>query len=173
MTARARHHLMALAFVALPALIAALATTACGDPVHDREVAALGDEKPGVPTGPTHRPGQPCLVCHGGSGPGPDFTLTGTIYLNQGEDTPAVGATVHITSGNGETHDLVSNSAGNFYVSSQEFIPTYPLVVTVEGDGVTQKMGTHVGRDGSCSGCHIDPQGPTSPGRVYLHETPK
>jgi hypothetical protein len=45
--------------------------------------------------------------------------------------------------------------------------------ITVEGDGVTQKMGTHVGRDGSCAGCHVDPQGPTSPGRVYLHEAPK
>ena len=99
--------------------------------------------------------------------------MGGTVYLNQGEDTAAQGAIVHVTSSNGETHDLVSNSVGNFYMSSQEFIPTYPLVITVEGDGVTQKMSTHVGRDGSCAGCHVDPQGPTSPGRVYLHEAPK
>jgi hypothetical protein len=166
-----RHHLLALLVLAVPA-VAALGTTACQDPVHDRAVAALGDEVPGVPTGPTHRAGQPCLVCHGGSGPGPDFTMAGTVYLTQGETTPAVGAVVHITSSNGEEHDsMPTNEVGNFYMSSKEFIPTYPLVITVKGDdGTVQKMTTHVGRDGSCSGCHVDPQGPGSPGRVYVHE---
>jgi hypothetical protein len=155
--------------IATLAAFAALAAAAC-NPVHDRAVAALGDEKPGVSPGPDHRPGQPCLVCHGGSGPGPDFTMGGTVFEKKGEDTPAPGVIVHITSNNGETHDSRTNSVGNFYFSSQEFIPTYPIVVSISRDGVTQKHTTHIGRDGSCAGCHVDPEGPGSPGRVWLDE---
>ncbi len=59
---------------ALLVAVAVLATLAVGgacggDPVHDEEVAALGPEPGGGAPGPEHRPGQPCLVCHGGSGP--------------------------------------------------------------------------------------------------------
>src|SRR5207249_3431097 len=46
-------------------LLAALGgAIACGDPVHDDAVAALGPEAPGVRPGPTPRPGQPGLTCH-------------------------------------------------------------------------------------------------------------
>jgi hypothetical protein len=160
---------LALAALTASGAFAALASTAC-DPVHDEAVTSLGDEKAGVSPGPLHRPGQPCLVCHGGSGPGPDFTMGGTVFQTKGSETPVQGATVHIESKNGETHDSVTNEVGNFYFSSREFIPTYPLVVTVSKGEVTQKMSTHVGRDGSCAGCHVDPEGPSSPGRVWLYE---
>ena len=57
---------------------------ATSNPVHDNEVAALGPEDPSVPPGPDHRPGQPCLVCHGGSGPASaQFAVGGTVYAAQ------------------------------------------------------------------------------------------
>ena len=59
--------------------LAASLVWACGDPVHDARVAALGDERPGVPAGPNHRPGQPCLACHGGDGPS-DVELAVAAY---------------------------------------------------------------------------------------------
>lgn len=96
--------------------------------------------------------------------------MGGTVFQTIDDTTPVPNATVHIESKNGETHDIITNSAGNFYMSSREFIPTYPLVITVSKDGVSQKMSTHVGRDGSCAGCHFDPPGPTSSGRVWLYE---
>ena len=62
-------------------LIAAGAVFACGDPTHDRAVEVLGGEAPGVPEGPLHRPGQPCVTCHGDSGPASgEFSLAGTVY---------------------------------------------------------------------------------------------
>ena len=47
----------------------AIALGACVDETHELQVQALGGEAPGVPKGPLHRPGQPCLVCHGEAGP--------------------------------------------------------------------------------------------------------
>ena len=75
----------------------AAALFACVDEVHDQEVAALGPEQPGVPPGPTHRPGQPCVTCHGGSGPAhTQFSVGGTAYEVEGQPAPAVGASVVI-----------------------------------------------------------------------------
>jgi hypothetical protein len=57
-----------------------LAAVGCDDPVHDDAVTALGGEDPNVPIGALHRPGQPCLVCHGGSGPAAlAFSVGGTV----------------------------------------------------------------------------------------------
>ena len=73
--------------IGLVALLLAQALVGCSvvedvlDPVHARQVAALGGDPSGQRNGPTHRPGQPCLVCHGGLGPGgPDLSVGGTIY---------------------------------------------------------------------------------------------
>ena len=53
------------------------------DPVHDDAVSALGGETPGIPRGPLHRPGQPCLVCHdGASGDPAAFSMAGTVFLD-------------------------------------------------------------------------------------------
>src|SRR5256885_5077120 len=61
---------------------------ACNDPVHDARVDALGPEIDGVPRGPLHRRGQPCLTCHGGSGPAnTELSVAGTVFA-----TPEVGA---------------------------------------------------------------------------------
>jgi hypothetical protein len=159
------------------ATVGAAAASACVDTVHDDEVAALGPEI-GSP-GPEHRPGQPCLVCHGGSGPA-DLVLStgGTVVDTQGQTAPAVGAIVTIEDVDGNFHTSTTNDAGNFYVTAAEFTPHYPTQMTVSvaspgPDYVPQSMLTHSSREGSCAACHQPSEGPSSPGPVYLNPAPK
>ena len=171
----------------------ATAGLSCGDPVHDVEVAALGGEAPGVPHGPTHRPGQPCLTCHGGLGPASaEFVTAGTVYMgiySTGSADggilastiypPLVGGNVHLVDANGLPFDALTNTVGNFYVTSAQWNAAFPL----GGPGTTQNitvgtnptnaipMTSHMGRGGgyaSCSYCHFDPPGPTSAGHIYF-----
>jgi hypothetical protein len=122
---------------------------ACANPVHDDAVTALGPEAPGVPPGPTHRPGQPCLTCHGGQGPASEqFSIGGTAYetqrlpLSDGAPAPAsaplVGATVQLTdssslgdasdagAGNA-TQTTTTNSVGNFFILESDWAPVFPI----------------------------------------------
>ena len=147
--------------------------TACGDPAHDDDVASLGPEG-SAPPGPLHRPGQPCVVCHGGRGPAKaQFSLGGTIYdspydpMSKSNVLSAVNVT--LTDSTMKTHKTATNAAGNFFVHVDEWAPAYPVHVQLDyTDGTTQTMVTHIGRDGSCAGCHHDPSGTASPGHVYL-----
>src|SRR6185437_13022232 len=75
-----------------------LAPTGCNDPVPDDEVASLGPEDPNVPPGPLHRPGQPCMACHDGTGPASlAFATAGTIFQDMPDTTPLVAGRVQIT----------------------------------------------------------------------------
>ena len=154
--------------VGLLGLLAALGGSC--DPVHDDAVAALGGEAPGVPPGPLHRPGQPCLVCHaGGAGDRGTFSMAGTIYLGGNTLVPAVGATVTLVGADGATASATTNPAGNFFFTPASFAPTFPVHVTsVVMGGVSVTMHSHIGGTGSCAGCHADPAGPGSPGHVYF-----
>jgi|HubBroStandDraft_1064217.scaffolds.fasta_scaffold27211_2 hypothetical protein len=146
----------------------------CVDETHEEEVDALGPEDPGVPRGPLHRPGQPCLTCHGGSGPAHhQFSIGGTVYTVQGQGSPpALGATVLVEDITGAVDTVQSNEVGNFYITVQEWQPTYPTLPQVTLGSVNQQMTTHVGRDGSCADCHQDPAGPTSAGHIYMMTGP-
>jgi hypothetical protein len=167
---------LAIACIGAGAL-ASVASVSCNDAVHDQEVAALGPD-PGPP-GPLHRPGQPCLTCHGGSGPAKfQMGVGGTVYENQGGGNAAEGVVVQIEdidgtlwTGGSAFPTLVSNAAGNFYLEADSFPAHYPTQMTVtSSDGtVSQQMLTHVGRDGSCADCHTPTVGPTSAGPVYLN----
>jgi hypothetical protein len=129
----------------------ALVLGAC-DPVHSDEIAALGDEAPGVRNGPLHRPGQPCGVCRDGSLGNPSaFTVAGTIFMNATDRVPAANASVLLTSVNGASYTATTNAAGNFYVTSKEFTPAYPMGVIVTSGAVTVRMSTLVGRNASCA----------------------
>jgi hypothetical protein len=166
----ARHATVLAATAGAAIAAAGLATVgACVDESHELQVDALGGEAAGVPRGPTHRPGQPCLVCHGGLGPASrQFVMAGTIYATQGQPGGDDGASVQIEDVDGSYFTATSNVVGNFFITTDQWSPTYPAQVVVTQGQNSQQMVTHIGRDGSCADCHMQPPSPTSPGPVYL-----
>jgi hypothetical protein len=156
-------------FALVPLVIAAIA--AC-DPVHSDAVNALGGEAPGVPRGPNHRPGQPCLLCHDGKlGDPREFSVAGTVFDRVDSKQGLSNVLVVLTDHDGHTLSKTTNGAGNFYATPSEWSPHYPVKVslTYGSPQKTVSMTSHVGRDGSCAGCHFDPQGPDTPGHVYFN----
>jgi hypothetical protein len=148
--------------------LATVALVDCVDATHDDQVQARGGEAPGVPTGPEHRPGQPCLVCHGGQGPAStSFSIGGTIYALPMQPAPAVGAQVQVEDIAGAAFVLPTNPAGNFYVTSAQWQPAFPIKMQVTLGSSTQQMLTSAGRDGSCAACHFGSPGPNTPGPIY------
>ena len=153
--------------LALALLALGLATCSL-DPVHDEAVSDFGGEAPGVPPGPLHRPGQPCLTCHDGATAHPQMSVGGTIYGVLGERAPLANAIVTLTDVNGSTFTATTNAAGNFYVEPSSWSPTFPLHAAVRLGPLVATMSSLVGRDGSCAGCHADPPSRISAGPVYL-----
>jgi hypothetical protein len=154
------------------AILAIIVTTCTLDPVESEAVADLGGEAPGVPQGPLHRPGQPCLVCHDGATAKPAMSVAGTVYAVLGSSAPLSGASIALTAEDGSTFGATTNAAGNFYVEVAAWQPVYPLRVAVAFGPLTSTMSTIIGRDGSCASCHVDPASRISAGRVYLAPTP-
>jgi hypothetical protein len=161
---------------------------ACDDFPHDDAAAALGPET--GPTGPRHRPGQPCLVCHGPAyAPGETvFTLAGTIYERASDAQGVGGAEVELTDAEGDLVVVTTNVAGNFAVIadpdvSQEVedregiwrVPgplPYPVRVKVRLGGLDREMKSVIHREGSCAACHTAPAGRTSAGKIWVVEAP-
>jgi hypothetical protein len=156
-------------------IVLCLVVCACGDPVHDEAVAALGPEAPGVPHGPYHRPGQPCLVCHGGEGPA-SYTMSfgGTLRAYQSAALPATGATVRVVDASASTFETAANCVGNFWIRASDFSPSFPVsaAVTVSfantPDTRSRVMLTQMHRDGSCNSCHAGLAGPASAGQLWV-----
>ena len=158
-------------WVAAVALAAGLTLAACVDETHEEQVQALGGEMGGVSPGPLHRPGQPCLVCHGEAGPSSHtFVIAGTVYATQGQSAPAAGVQVELEDSTGSIVTVTTNEAGNFYIATGEWSPIMPILVPqiVQGQ-TTQQMQTHISRAGSCADCHTLNPGPTSAGPVFLN----
>ena len=168
------HGFAALAvFVGLAALGSCSAVQDVLDPVHADAVAALGPEVFGLPKGPTHRPGQPCLTCHSGQGPGKsEFSVAGTVYKTKLSTEWLEGATVTLTDAEGTIRQLTTNQTGNCLIKKSEWTPVYPMRVKVSFGGVSIDMLTHVGRSGACADCHTDPASAASAGHVYLVADP-
>jgi hypothetical protein len=158
-------------WVAVVVLAAGLTLAACVDETHAEQVAALGGETGGVSPGPLHRPGQPCLVCHGEAGPSSHtFVIAGTVYAKQGQSAPAAGVQVELEDFSGTFVSLNTNEAGNFYIPTGEWSPVMPVLVPQISMGQSvETMQTHIARDGSCADCHTLNPGPTSPGPVFLN----
>lgn len=155
-------------------IVALVLGTSCLDPVHQDAVDALGGEANGERPGPTHRRGQPCLTCHGGRGPGsPDFSLAGTVYEVRGQPDVARGVTVTITDLNGTAKAVVTNSAGNFYIGSDQWHPVYPLHVKLERDGTKAGMISRIGGDGSCADCHQGAGDNRHMPAIFLNDVPQ
>jgi hypothetical protein len=151
----------------------ALALAACTDPVRAQAIAALGGEEAGVPPGPLHRPGQPCLVCHDG-GEASRFSVAGTVYARAEGTVPVARVTVELLDTDERAFKATTNCAGNFFVRPGDFVPQYPLWVTLAVGEQRLDMESPVFRDGSCASCHGDPKGPASAGHAYflLDENP-
>ncbi len=159
--------------------LAILALSACRNPVNNARQDALGGEQAGVPRGPLHRPGQPCTVCHGTGGGAPNFALAGTVFVDASSTQPLVGAVVQVIESDGGQKYLTTNAAGNFYISSDDWSPQFPLWTSVGytcGDAaatyVHADMQSQIFRATVCADCHFDPLGPSSVGHVYLSEPP-
>ncbi|MFI5301930.1 MAG: hypothetical protein ACHREM_27895 [Polyangiales bacterium] len=172
---------------ALAAAVAMAASWSC-DPVHNNAIAALGPEDPSVPKGPLHRPGQDCNICHGGSGPGGKaFVAAGTVYAAYDDAAPLNGATIVLTDANGYTPPqsmlpITTNAAGNFYITTDDWAPTFPVSVAVTYKGVATptQMFSHMGKAGSCAKCHqgaatasTTPETQSTVAQVYFANTIK
>jgi mono/diheme cytochrome c family protein len=147
---------------------------------------AQGDEEDGDEE---HRPGQPCLVCHGVdySPGGPVFAVAGTVYLRASDAEGIGGALVEVTDARGRQFRAPTNRVGNFMVevkpglSSPQltrrgrlrigYEPEYPLSIRIERGDLVQEMESFAWRDGSCAGCHlgVDDTADSVP-RVFLIE---
>jgi hypothetical protein len=119
-------------------------------------------------------PGQDCMrsQCHTPSGGGArPFNVAGTVYpgmfIPDGDGVE--GATVHVIDAKGQTTDLQTNAAGNFYNEARDEL-TLPLTVSVELGGVTRHMEPSV-TDGGCNHCHGFPSSEGAEGRVYVVPT--
>lgn len=147
---------------------------ACGtDPTIGVVVDGLGPEQRGVEQGPEHRPGQPCVTCHHGSGPGsPTFSLAGTVYIDQEQSLPLEGASVDFVDAASRRYSVLTNCAGNFYIQEGSWQPRYPVWVQVAFGTESIAMKTPIQREGACATCHADPAGPDSAGHIYLSEEP-
>jgi hypothetical protein len=155
---------------ALAMVLVLAAPVACMDPVHDDAVNALGGEAPGVRPGPLHRPGQPCVTCHGGEGPGnAEFSLAGTVYLLQYEEVLAPNVTVLIEDVDGVAGTVTTNEVGSFWINADTWRPKYPLQLSVQYLKLTSRMNGTVGRAGSCADCHQNKMTPTSTTTFHIY----
>lgn len=152
---------------------------ACGDPLREQRVEALGEEAPNFDPGEFHRPGQPCIWCHDShEGAEPEMSIAGTLFVALPDVAPYLvgGYVVRLLDSEGTRIDKVSNKCGNFYTTQEEFDPAYPVRVEVlvpdpnDDDKLlsNQLMSSRIARDGSCGGCHKHPSSPFSPGVVYV-----
>ncbi|MBI3204684.1 MAG: hypothetical protein HYZ29_24330 [Myxococcales bacterium] len=151
------------------ALISTALLVACGDPVHTDAVDALGPEAHGVEPGPLHRPGQPCLVCHGGKGPGNlEFSVAGTVYKYADSNEPLANAIVKLVDQSGPSTIVGTNCVGNFFVQRTDFDPVFPLWTRIQLGSLDIEMSTPVFGKGSCAHCHQDSPTESSVGRIYV-----
>jgi hypothetical protein len=154
-------------------LLGALLATAllgCEDPTRALAVTELGPEQVGVPLGPLHRPGQPCLTCHDGA-TARAFSVAGSVDHALDAATPSPGALVRLADNAGGRATAAANCAGNFFLLPEDFTPIYPLWVSLEVDEYEIAMDSPINTEGSCAGCHTATPSPRSPGRVYVFES--
>lgn len=147
-----------------------LLLSACSGPVEEALIESLGPELEGVPPSEFHRPGQPCLACHGREvGDGPVMTVGGTVFATPTDRVPVKNVLVRITDATGDTRNATTNCVGNFFIEASDWQPVFPLSVNLACPGVPapKSMGTLIQREGSCAGCHTGQASLDSPGWVY------
>lgn len=162
-------------FAMLTAGLFSAAIGACGDPVYDGQIKALGDEQPNVPQGEFHRAGQPCELCHSSGGPASDnpFSVAGTVFAQQSTAIGVDSVTVAMTDTSGSSYVTKTNCVGNFFVRPNQWDPAFPILVRIYRDDRSRTMQGQIGRERSCANCHKDPfssyERLSSVGHVYLY----
>ncbi|HSN97898.1 MAG TPA: hypothetical protein VLS89_06355 [Candidatus Nanopelagicales bacterium] len=177
----------------ISAVLAGTSLLACGNPAADVRIDALGPEVDGVPQNGYHRPGQPCILCHSSyGGAEPEMSVAGTVYATAmpyqdatGEliDSPPVNGVqviLYDSEGNSPPTTPVTNCIGNFWVTKDQWNPTFPIYAEIRYDdpdpNVTQVkravMGTWIQREGSCNTCHAGDRNQGSVGRIYCVQEP-
>lgn len=174
---------------ALAHLVSFALATGCIGTTPEEELADQQGDDPAREEGPTHRPGQRCLACHGADyAPGDAvFVVAGTVYRRSEDDAGLAGAEVELTDDRGSVVTVVSNQAGNFMLSVGEVdedkqgegwvglsaAPAFPLRVTVRYAGQERRMRNVIHREGACAACHDrHGEGAASNGKVFVEKTP-
>lgn len=165
----------------------------CGNPALDAKIEVLGGEVAGVPASEFHRPGQPCVDCHGPyKGAKPEMAIAGTIFAiptaKDGIPVPVANARISITDALGLVNGVesppavpppkVTNCVGNFFFTTEEIKQTFPYEVKVEcpepSDPMkirtTRNMVTRISREGSCNACHYRAENQSSPGWIVCED---
>ncbi len=142
--------------VLLPLLSLLFASPACSDPIQEGRIEELGNEIEGIPKGPLHRAGQPCVVCHSEHGPANDspFTVAGTIFAGPEVRIGVKDAEIRMTDSVGTKHIAHTNCVGNFFVKPSEWQPKFPILVAVAKRGAIRRMNSVIGREADCATCH-------------------
>ncbi len=172
-----------------PSALLLLLLAGCDNPIYDQQIEALGGEVPGTPAGEYHRPGQPCVLCHGPYfGAEPELVIGGTVFRDRNTLSPVEGAEVVLYDAVGDVYNLFSNCNGNFMLELGERVPQFPLYAEVicplygpDGTVLTdasgnpqtrvKSMASWISRDGSCAGCHkLEGRGAGSTGWIVCNE---
>lgn len=168
-------HLVRTALTALTCVV----LSGCPNPLQDQQIEDLGGECSDVPPSDFHRPGQPCVLCHGDyQRDSPVMSMAGTVFATQGQATPVEGVEILLTDANGTSPPapVMSNCIGNFFIDADDWTPAYPVHAEIicpnpDDDDKPRRlvMGTRIARDGSCAGCHVGRPGARkdSPGWIY------
>lgn len=172
------------------ALAVAMLAGCIGQSPEAAREANLGPEEPGVPQGPNHRPGQPCLTCHSEEhDPGGEhFLFAGTVYRRAGDERGLEGAEVVFADAEGRSFTARTNRVGTFFVRTGggsapvqhsegelrvPFQPKFPVRVKVRDGAVEQNMQGLIWREGSCAACHGGEASAASNGWIFVEgETP-
>ncbi|MEZ4302385.1 MAG: hypothetical protein R3B70_46085 [Polyangiaceae bacterium] len=137
-------------------VLLAVALLSCRyDPVPQEVIDSLGPEVGSASD--THRPGEPCVLCHGSyGGVSPQMVIGGTAFTTD-DDGNIIGADaveVTVFDSSGGSRKACTNSAGNFYLEKDEWKEiAFPLTVRAG----SRRMRSLIGRDGSCGSCHKIP----------------
>jgi hypothetical protein len=150
---------------------ALLMAAGCADPLQSAAVAALGPEDPRVPPGPLHRPGQPCLVCHGEGGSATRMSVAGTVFRDPTTRLPVADAKVELLDAVHKSIVVRSNCAGNFWLYPATFTPALPMWAAVEQGTHRVEMESPLHLDGDCGSCHSDPAAQTSAGHLFVTDS--
>jgi mono/diheme cytochrome c family protein len=172
-----------------PVAIAILGLVAsCIGTTPEEELADQQGDDP-YEDGPTHRPGQRCLACHGEDyTPGGEvFVVAGTAFRRADDALGLAGVEIEITDDRGAVFTVTSNQTGNFMVSVGEVdeerrgqgwigrseAPVFPLRVLVRYAGAERIMRNVIHREGSCAACHDrHGKGAASNGKLFVEKTP-